>query len=132
MKSARQFLRFCAVGVVGFIVDGGGVQILAWLGVNVYLGRVISFLLAASATWLLNRRYTFRVTHTAARHREWLRYVVVTSVGAGVNYGVYALCLMLLPSVRQWPILGVAAGSGAALGLNFATAKYLLFRPKTC
>lgn len=128
MSLHRQFLRFCLVGVGGFLVDGGVVQLLAFCGVNLYGARVVSFLLAATATWALNRHFTFRLSGTKVDHREWVRYVMTTSLGAFINYGVYVLCLRFWPLTHIWPVLGVAAGSAIALGFNFLASKYLIFK----
>lgn len=83
-------------------------------------------MLAASATWLMNRRYTFAASLEPTRI-EWLRYVGLMGLGALVNYGVFALCIAFWASARAQPWLGVAAGSIASLGLNFTTSR-LLFR----
>ena len=40
------------------------------------------------------------------------------SGGAAVNYGVYALLLATVSLVAAWPVLGVAAGSLAAMVVN--------------
>jgi putative flippase GtrA len=73
----NQFLRFCAVGTVGFVIDAGILQLLVLgIGMSPYLVRIISFLVAASATWLMNRHYTFKVEHRAT-HSEWARYIAL-------------------------------------------------------
>jgi putative flippase GtrA len=123
-----RFLRFSAVGVVGFLIDAGVLQMLLVLGQGPYLGRLASFLAAATGTWLLNRRYTFRATTTRALHREWLHYLALMVVGGAVNYGVYAACLVTLPLVRAYPVIGVAVGSCAGLVVNFLSARFLVFR----
>lgn len=123
----NQLLRFCVVGAVGFVIDAGILQLLV-LGAhaNPYAARVASFMVAASATWLMNRRYTFAATRHPTR-MEWLRYIGFMSLGALVNYGVFALCIAFWASARAQPWLGVAVGSVASLGLNFTTSR-LLFR----
>ena len=122
-----QLLRFCLVGAAGFAIDAGILQVLV-IGVqaNPYAARLASFVVAASVTWLMNRRYTFAVTHQPTRN-EWLRYIGFMSLGALVNYGVFALYIAFWESARAQPWLGVAVGSVASLGLNFSTSR-LLFR----
>jgi putative flippase GtrA len=126
-----QFLRFCAVGTVGFVVDAGVLYaLMRGLGADPYSGRVASFLTAASITWALNRAFTFRAE--AARvgvnlSRQWRDYVALMAVGAAINYGVYALCLLNSPAMRAIPTLAVAAGSLAGLASNYLTSKYLIF-----
>ena len=48
--------------------------------------------------------------------------------GFALNYGAYAACVLFWPLVREWPAIGVAAGSLAGAALNFLTSKYWIFR----
>ena len=123
----NQFLRFCVAGTVGFVIDAGILQMLVvGAHVNPYAARVVSFLAAASATWLINRRYTFAVSHKPTRS-EWRRYVSLMLLGALVNYGVFSLSIAFWPLAQAQPWLGVAFGSIAGMGLNFATSR-LMYR----
>lgn len=123
----NQFLRFCVVGTIGFVIDAGILQALV-VGAHAdpYAARIASFLTAASATWLMNRRYAFAVRYKPT-HAEWIRYVGLMVLGAVMNYGAYALCIAFWVVARAQPWLGVAVGSVAGLGVNFTTAR-LLFR----
>lgn len=124
----NQFLRFCVVGTVGFVIDAGILQLLvSGVDANPYLARIFSFLVAASATWWMNRRYTFEVEHRAT-HAEWMRYVAFMVLGALVNYGAFAITITVWELARAQPWLGVAAGSVAGLGINFLTSRRLVFR----
>ena len=123
-----EFLRFCAVGAIGFIVDAGVLQILtSLLGMDPYSSRVVSFLAAATVTWLLNRRYTFSADEDAHLHREWARYISINAFGGGLNYLIYALCVAQFTLVHRYLFLGVAAGSAAGLLVNYTASKYLVF-----
>lgn len=121
----KQFLRFCLVGTLGFIVDAGVLQLLLLtVASNPYTARIFSFLAAASVTWICNRRYTFRTGAPASRS-EWLRYVGLMALGALVNYTVYALCIATFTYTHEQPWMAVAAGSVAALGINFLLSRSL-------
>ena len=48
--------------------------------------------------------------------------------GFALNYGAYALCVAAWPLVREWPAIGVAAGSVAGAIVNFLSSKYWIFR----
>ena len=78
----RQFLRFGVVGVIGFVVDAGTLAILLnlGLGLGLYGGRVVSFLLAMTVTWALNRRFTFR-DDNPEKAKQWARFAVVATLG---------------------------------------------------
>lgn len=125
----RQLAMFCIGGVLGFIVDAGVLQLLvvgfAW---DRYSGRLISFLLAATATWVFNRHYTF---HGPRRHSlagEWMRYVFAMSGGFACNFTAYSALVYFFNIDRQWLILAVAAGSIAGLGVNYAASRYWVYR----
>jgi len=126
MKAGREFLSFAVVGVIGFGVDVGvlylAAPVLGWYG-----ARILSFLAAATATWLLNRNYTFGARKAGApMWREYLSYLLTMLGGAFVNYAVYALTLRCLEG--WWaPALGVALGSCAGLAVNFWSARTLVF-----
>ena len=91
MKLQRQFLFFCAVGVAGLVVDVGVLYALApWL--DWYLARLVSFLCAATATWALNRRFTFQARQAEPPSRvarQYLGYLSAMAVGGAINYACY-------------------------------------------
>jgi putative flippase GtrA len=131
---SAQFLRFGLVGVAGFVVDAGLLRGLLALGFGYYGGRVVSFLTAATTTWILNRSFTFRrdapsaFAHPAA---EWLSYLGLMLIGGAANYGTYALAIATSETVRQHAELGVALGSLAGMVINFWSAKRMVFeRPQ--
>lgn len=130
MKLRREAGLFFVGGVIGFVVDAGVVQALvSWAGWNAYLARLLSFLLAATATWWWNRQYTF--AHRASGrplHMEWLHWMGLMTAGALVNYAAYAAMLMGFPSLHRWPAVAVAAGSVVAALVNFSTARGVLFK----
>lgn len=129
MKLRHELAWFCVGGVLGFLVDAGIVQALVRaFGWNPYLARILSFFCAASVTWLFNRALTFAHRRGASRAAEWGRWLLVMTLGALVNYGVYALTLLLWPPARQLPVVGVALGSAFAAGLNFAGARAWVFK----
>lgn len=131
MKLSREPLRFGLVGIAGLVVDVVTLYLLAPL-MDWYLARVLSFLLAAGATWWLNRRFTFAAAQRAnaglrGLAREYLHYLLAVSGGALVNYAVYAAVLSASDH-RLAPGFGVALGSLAGMALNFTAAKRWVFR----
>jgi len=73
--------RFGAIGGVGFLVDA---SVLTWLvqraRLGLYESRALSFALAVTATWYLNRRFTFARRAGADRGREYGRYFAVQTL----------------------------------------------------
>jgi putative flippase GtrA len=129
MALRRELMLFAAAGVLGFVVDAGIVQFLVReIGVGPYAARVASFLAAATTTWGFNRRYTCAGRSSGSRRRELLRYLVAMACGVALNYGAYAACVLAWPLVREWPAIGVAAGSVAGALVNFLSSQYWIFR----
>jgi putative flippase GtrA len=127
--TGSQFLRFAAVGAAGFVVDASVLHFATHvLASGLYLGRVLSYLAAATATWMLNRRYTFAAARSDGLVGEWSRFLATNAVGGLVNYAVYAALVTLVRQVALWPALGVAAGSLAGLLINFTLSRRLVFR----
>jgi putative flippase GtrA len=128
----EQFLRFGIVGGIGFLVDAGLLWLLLQAGFGYYGGRLVSFLAAATTTWILNRSFTFRRESPSSAHPagEWLAYLGLMVIGGVVNYGTYAAAIELSELVRRFPVLGVALGSIAGMLINFWTAKTMVFERK--
>ncbi len=60
LRPPARFGAFAVVGAVGFLVDAGVLTALVnGLGANPYAARAVSFPAAVTATWWLNRRWTF-------------------------------------------------------------------------
>ena len=124
-----QLIRFSIIGVIGFVVDASALYAVIYgLGADPYTGRVISFLCAATATWWLNRRFTFPDARDSAAHRQWAIFVAFMVVGAAFNYGAYAAVVFYGPAHALTPLAGVAVGSLAGLAVNFTTSKLFVFR----
>lgn len=123
----HQFIRFCMAGGIGFLVDAAVLEALSLCCMEPLTARLVSYLAAATATWLLNRRYTFQMAGHRDLFGEWLRYLAANGLGWAVNYGAFVAALVLLEPVRQNPVLGVAIGSAAAIGINFLANKHFVF-----
>jgi putative flippase GtrA len=131
-KIMGQMLRFGMVGGIGFLVDAGVLTALLTIGLGPYSGRVVSFLAAATVTFILNRSFTFRRENPSADHPagEWLAYLGLMVIGGLVNYGTYAAAVALFEPVHRYPVIGVALGSIAGMAINFWTSKTMVFERK--
>jgi putative flippase GtrA len=124
-----RFVRFAAVGGFAGVVDMVVVQVLFAAGFGLYLSRAISYLVAATVAWRLNRHFSFDGRRSHSQVREWGRYLVANLWGGLLNYGVYALLVSNIDVFAHYPFLAVAVGSAAGLALNFAMSSRFVFRP---
>jgi putative flippase GtrA len=122
-----QFLRFGVVGTAGFVVDTAVVySTRLWLGL--YGAGALSYVVAASANWLLNRVWTFRGQGSGPAHRQWALFMATNLVGFVLNRGTYAVLVTLSPVCAQNPVIAVAAGSIAGMFANFSLSRRIVFR----
>jgi len=126
-----QLFWFGVAGVLGLLVDMGVLWLATpWLGL--YGGRVLSFLCAATSTWAVNRRQTFAPTGRQGKTlaAEYLAYLGTMGVGGAINYSAYVAFVHHFPDLPGFAMWGVAVGSLAGLGFNFASARFLIFRTR--
>ena len=128
----KEFLWFCVAGTIGFVVDVS--VLLAAVGpfeMGAYRGRVVSFVAAASATWLVNRLVTF------ARHRargskrsvigEWGRYLLAMTPGGALNFAAYSAVVGAFGMQRPVLVAGVVIGTAVGLAFNFVASRHWVF-----
>lgn len=125
-----EFLRFGVVGTIGFVVDTAVLYAGLALGLGLYGGRAVSYLVAATTTWALNRLWTFRGRGDGPVHQQWALFLLVNLVGFAMNYGTYAALIAFVPLVAAHPVLGVAAGAIAGMFGNFVLTRQLVFHVK--
>ncbi|MFZ6722315.1 GtrA family protein [Undibacterium sp. Ji49W] len=120
----KTFFSFALVGGVGFIVDAGVLWLLnAKFGMNPLLARGPSFLLAVTATWILNSALTFK--SPVYSFSRWLNYTLANGLGFFVNFSVYAV---LTASFLIHPLISLAISSITALAINFILSLKWVFR----
>ncbi len=60
--------------------------------------------------------------------REWWRYLAAMMGGGLVNYAAYGAAIAFGPRVALLPMAAVAVGSLAGMAVNFAGAKFFVFK----
>jgi len=121
----RNFFLFASVGTVGFLVDAGILfALISYFGP--YLARLCSFFVAVLVTWRLNRLFTFKSQQDG--WSEFKRYFASQSIGAGLNYFIYALAIFTFGWMAEFPLLALGLGSIAGLTVNFILAKRFVFK----
>lgn len=124
----RRLVWFAAAGTLGFFVDAGVAEgLIKFAGVNYYAARLVSFLCAVSATYAINRRYTFgdRGVNRPGTRR---RYLAAMAGGFALNYGTYAALGASWPFFHRYPVLAIAAGSLAGMVSNYLSSHFWVFR----
>jgi putative flippase GtrA len=129
LQELPQFIRFAIVGGLGFFTDVAVLMLLMQgFGLGPYQGRVLSYLSGATATWWLNRNFTFVRRGSAHRVREWLLFVSCSALAGLLNYAAYALFVFLFGERPSSAIIGVALGACAGLWVNYTLSSRVVFR----
>lgn len=127
-KLARQFVSFTLVGLTGLAVDAGVFTLLSrsflW---SIGLARGASVCGAILTTWVLNRSITFAQQRSRRRGAELALYVAVQASGLVVNLAVFALCLWLVPALRETPLVPLVLGCAAGFAFNFTVMRTAVF-----
>jgi putative flippase GtrA len=124
-----RIITFAIVGIIGFLIDGGLVTLLVEIiNVNAFISRAISFPVAVTATWYLNRRLTFATDASVRKKTEYARYVIIQIIGSAINLTIYVLLIITIPSLAVHPVLPLAAGSLVAMTFNFLGAQLFVFQ----
>ncbi len=125
----RQFVFYCAVGAMGFLVDAAVLWlILHFTEMGPLVARLLSYLGAATTTWMLHRHLTFPAARRHRKVRQWFAFVIVNGAGALLNYGIYALLVLYVGFFGDHPVAAVAVGSAIAFVVNFWANKTWVFR----
>lgn len=120
-----QLVQFCVVGGVGYLINLGVYKLLVHeVDVHYLVAATISFAVAVTNNYLLNRLWTFRRNKGNAAH-QGARFLVVSLASLGANL----LILLVLAEVAG---LGKVPAQAVAIvlvtPLNFVGNKLWSFR----
>lgn len=96
-----KFLKFGVVGFSGMIVDYGFLYLFKEVvGVPALWANVISFTLAATSNYILNRIWTFR-SHDKQVGKEFAKFFIVSLIGLGISTLTLYLLLLWRPEWEE-------------------------------
>jgi len=128
MKISRSFAWFAVAGGLAFVVDVGVLALLREV-LGVYAARAVSFWLAATTTWLINRNISFAGRPASGSLlNEYLRYLLLVLGGGAVNLAVYSLLAWRFAQTPLWLTVYVALGTLAGMVVNYLGMSRLLYR----
>ena len=130
--SRLSLLRFAVIGALGLPVDAGVLWLMTHrVGLDPYSGRIVSWLSAASFTWIGNRYFTFRAARARGligTMKEWLRFLAANAVGGLVNVGLYSTLVRFAPPPLDNLYVALVVGVLAGLVFNFTLSKTMVFK----
>lgn len=131
LSRGSEFARFVLVGGAGFCIDGGLLSLLMHSGWEIFPARSVSFILAVTSTWALNRFWTFEVARRMGMRREYTSYIVTQVLGAVINLAIFFILIKLYPLLRSTPLIPLAFGASIALVFNYTVSKKYVFEKAT-
>ncbi len=85
-QERTRFLKFCAVGLIGAVVDFGFFNLFTIVfNMSVEISQAISFILAVINNFLWNRYWTYPDSRSKPLSRQLLQFFVVNLVGLGIR-----------------------------------------------
>jgi len=124
----RRLPGFILVGAIGFLIDAGILTaLMKSLEFGHYGARAISFTIAVTATWYMNRRWVFERNAVNMSRREYTSYLSVQVIGALINLSVFAAVIEFVPGLAKMPVIPLAVGAAVALIFNFGASSRFVF-----
>jgi putative flippase GtrA len=121
----RQFVKFGVVGFASFLIDYGLYMLFTRVfGVYYLTAKISSFCIAAVNSYLLNRAWTFR-SRDPDRLRQGAQFLVVASIGAGLNAGIM---YVLHGRLRFNDQIAFVVATGIVMFWNFLVNRAWTFR----
>lgn len=120
--------RFLVVGTIGFCIDGGVLWLLhSGLDWTPVAARCIGFPLALTATWYLNRSWTFRHGRDRRPGRQYALYLAIQLTGLAINFSAFVLLARYVTWFGRYPVAALAVASILALFFTFPASKWIAF-----
>lgn len=128
LKIDRSLIWFGVAGGAAFLVDVGILTLLRE-PLGAFGARAVSFWLAATTTWLINRNVSFADHQfSGGLLNEYLRYLGLMLIGGSLNLLVYSVLAWALPQTSVCLALYVAAGTVAGMSANYMGLNLLLYK----
>lgn len=124
----KQATRFVLVGILNTVIDITLFYMLtryiAIFNANIVAAKVVSYGVAATNSFWLNRKYTFQTSNTSLI--SVIPYIAVSSIGAAINSAVLYVSIKHINMIEP---VALALATLAAFSWNFTISKLYIFRP---
>lgn len=125
---SSSLIRFAIVGAIGFAVDGGVMLLItSTTGTSPLIARAVSFPLALTLTWAMNRNWTFVTGRHRAPASQYHRYAAVQTAGFAINYGTFAGLVTAGGIWRAQPLLALFVGALLSMIFTYTLSRLHVF-----
>ncbi|MFC7342415.1 GtrA family protein [Saccharopolyspora griseoalba] len=126
----NQLIRFIVIGGGCAVIDFSTYSLLLGvLGWPVWVSKSISFILGTTASYIINRKFTFQGANTGNTAAKAGAFGVLYTTTFFVNIGANQLLVVLFNATEAWQFTVfwvIAQGLGTMI--NFVMLKLLIFR----
>lgn len=124
-RSFRHWGGFLVSGGTAFVVDAALTLTLTYAGLNAFIARLIAIMVAMVVAWLMHRRFTFAVKAPPSM-REFMKFAAVAWSANALNYGIYAVLLLVWPAL--WPLAAMVVSTAVAMVFSYLGFRLGVFR----
>lgn len=132
-----QAAKFFLVGTLNTFIDLAVLNFFIWIsgifkGPFYVLFKAISFLAAVTNSYFWNKYWTFE-KREKPKKEEFLKFLVVTTIGLGINVGVASFVVNVIGpqfgiNEKIWASAGAIIAAFFAFLWNFSASKFIVFK----
>lgn len=126
----KKFLKFGLVGLSNTAIDLASFNLFLFWQFDRYLAVSLSFLIAATNSYLINHSWTFKDSGQVKNWRQYSQFLLVSSLGLIINNGV-----LFIFGIMPWHTSELARDNLAKLvaiiivvGWNYSMSRWVIFR----
>ena len=132
----KQFLKFGIVGAISFVVDFTLYTVCNFWGCPYLISGIIGFVVSVIVNYLLSMKFVFERRDDMSRKKEFIIYVVLSTIGLGLNELLLYICVDIvyansdfltgLYGDRMAEIVAKVFATGVVMIYNFVSRKLIL------
>ncbi len=126
---SRQAIRFVLVGLSATCVDWTLYRTFLWLTSIIPLSKAMSFIIATTYTYNMNRLWTFG-GHSQKELNHFARFISLYLTTLGLNVMINSYLLHLLSSYDLRLVFAFIGATTVSAALNFVGMKFYVFPSK--
>ena len=130
-QSLAELIKFSIIGGIGTIINLLAVFItFDFLNISYMISLVIGFVIALTANFALNRKFTFANAQERHVFKQYLAFSATCILGFCVNWIVAVYLFKTIPFFHKYYLLTTLIGIVCGLLFNFIGSKFFVFRKK--
>jgi putative flippase GtrA len=122
----KKIVKFGSVGAFGALTNISLFSVLTFLNVHYNIASILSFFVAVTQNYQLNKRWTFQ-DRKSKTSKKFLKYLTLSSFSFILNLLVLNLIVLNFGDDKLIRIVGQIIGIIATMGVNFLGSYLIIF-----